>query len=266
MHHAEKMILVSPDALTAVKERPTSTENVTVSKLDQEMKDILSRLDMNPYDKVQQYNQILQRYLAYYNKSTRQPISVKVKDMTPHMLPIDVEGHNPPPNDEPAEGVAVSQSPDLDNLTIRTKLLSHFPVNLKKKGEAILSSMHDSDGVLTWNRQGELIHSGRLIKGSHVSDLVYDILQDRRGQGPPTGFDEFVKGLVEINIPERLVTNSNRRIKLQQLKHHGWTPPSRTSRIDEPPPSSKQPKRRKKSTSVKRTARVGRLNWESYTP
>lgn len=257
------MLLVSPESLTAVKERPTSTESVTAGKLDQELKDVLNQVDISPYDKVQRYNQILQRYLAFYNQTTKRPLSVKLTHVTNPNLE-----HQPPHQEDINEGLseALTGTMELDTHT-KTKLLSHFPVRFKNKGEAILNLIHDSGGILSWNKQGELSHSGKLLKGSHVSDLIYDLLQDRRGLEPPLGFDSFLKGLVEINIPERLVTNSYRRTQLQNIKQHGLITP-RTSRYDEsaPPANSKKRTKRKKGASTRSPtiSRIGRLNWEDY--
>ena len=60
MQHVKKMVLVPPETLSAVKDpRPVSTETFTRSKQDQELKEIINKTDLTPYDKIQRYNQIL---------------------------------------------------------------------------------------------------------------------------------------------------------------------------------------------------------------
>ena len=80
MQHAQKMVLVSPDTLSSLKDpKPVSSETFTRSKLDQELKEILDKTDLTPYDKVQRYNQILQRYLTFYDQTVKRPMTVKLR-------------------------------------------------------------------------------------------------------------------------------------------------------------------------------------------
>ncbi len=245
------MILVSPDVLNAMKDRPTSSEAVSIDNLDKELKETLQRHDVSPYDKVQIYNQILQRYMTYYTKSVNRPISVKVTNPTPPPPPIDAVGAQDAQQvDEPAV-----QPKDT------TSLLTNFPVSMVKKGQTILNLIQNSKGVLDWNQQGELVRDGEVIPGSHISDLVYDVLQYNKGVGfEPRGWEMFLQGLAKLNVPERLISNSNRRRTLQQIKKDAWTPPRQSSH--ESMPVTKSKKSRKKERAVPK--RVGRLQWESY--
>ena len=78
MQNAQKMILVNPEALSASKYRTVSSETVAKTRLDLELKDILDRTDLAPYDKLQLYNQVLQRYMAFYSHSSKRPVTFKV--------------------------------------------------------------------------------------------------------------------------------------------------------------------------------------------
>lgn len=248
MQHAQKMILVSPETLSTVKDpRPVSSETFTRSRLDQELKEVLDRTGMTPYDKVQEYNQILQRYLTFYNKTTKRPMTVKVLQ--------DQRPVNEGPDDQ-------QQPQDEDDAPVSTeKLLVNFPVSVKKKAQTFFKMIKDSKGVLDFNEQGELLVDGEVIEGSHVSDLVYDVLFGKTGF-EPRGMQEFLKGLVRLNVPERLIHNKNRRTMLRQLKQK--TPPGKkTQRVNTP--VYKPRKQASKAKSVRKSSRVGRLNWENYT-
>ena len=247
MQYAKKMVLVSPEMLSSIKDRPVSSEAVSTAKLDMEMKELLEEKNITPYEKVQKYNQILQRYLEYYNQTAKRPLSVKV--MSEKNMPED----NEPKDDD--QGMMMKERNQLDTM----KLLANFPVSLIKKGRTLLELIQDSKGVLDWNVQGEILHEGEVINGSHVSDLVYDMLQERRGF-EPRGSEQFLRGLVKINVPERLISNTSRRTKLQTLKRLEHTPP-RSSRLDMTPPSV-----RKKSTRSPPRNRMARLKWDSYNP
>ena len=169
MEHAKKMVLVSPEILNAVKDRPTSSESVTTGKLDDELKEILDKQNMSPYDKAQQYNQILQRYLTFYKKSVNKPLSVNV--IEDKKIPNETGAQNVPVEDHPIEPAL-----GISKLT-QEQILSNFPVSLVKKGKTIMDLIDSSHGMLDWNQQGELVKEGTIIPGSHISDLVYDVVQ-----------------------------------------------------------------------------------------
>ncbi len=130
-----------------------------------------------------------------------------------------------------------------------------------KKGRTILDLIQVSKGTLDWNEQGELIKEGTVIPGSHISDLVYDVVQSSGFE--PLGWEVFLDGLAKLNVPERLVTNTNRRRKLQQRKMQGWTPPGQVEGNKETN-TSKKTKKKKRPTSKIAVKRLGRLNWEKY--
>ena len=268
MQHAQKMVLVSPDTLTALKDpRPVSSETFTRSKLDHEMKELLEKTDLTPYDKVQRYNQILQRYLTFYDQTTRRPMNVKIT----HDRQTD---HAAVPENDNQNGN--QQSKDDDDTTepegatdvsrYNEKLLANFPVSIKKKAKTIFDMIQNSKGILDYNNQGELLLDGHVIRGSHITDLVYDILFGKSGF-EPRGVEQFLDGLVRLNVPERLIANKTRRSMLRQMKQ---TTPSESRKRTVVTPS--RGKRGKSSSSLgisksgrKMSKRIGRLNWETYT-
>ena len=259
MQHAKKMVLVSPETLAAVKDRPTSSTTANLAKLDGELKQILDRRDMLPFDKVQLYNQILQRYLAYYSQAAKKPITVKITQDTP----IDFEDVAEPQiahesSEAPLGGVA-----PMDKET--NKLLMNFPVTLKAKARSLLEMVKDSDGSMNYNKNGELIADGMVVPGSHISDLLYDILLGRRGF-EPRGSEQFLRGLIKMNVPERIVANSSRRYKMMKMKQQGLTPPGTPKSIHTISSSSDKVKKKKTASSKTTPLRKvkGLLNWDQY--
>ena len=258
MQHAKKMVLISPEVLNAAKDKPKSSDATNTDRLDVDMKEILDRRDVSPYDKAQQYNQILQRYLTFYNKSYNKPLSVSVlQDSTSNS---EIRPQNVSDEDQ------TNESSIDDTRMKREDVLSNFPAKVTKKGDTILDLIQKSKGVLDWNQQGELIKEGNVIPGSHISDLIYDAVQSSSFE--PLGWEQFLDGLAKMNVPERVVTNPNRRKRLQNMKKQGWTPPPvRQSMYDRIKDSSKQrskPSKSKRLSSKSPKKRIGRLNWEKY--
>lgn len=265
MQHTQKMVLVSPDLLSRAKDpRPVSSETVTRSKLDQELLHVLDDMDLVPYDKVQRYNQILQRYLTFYDQTTKRPLTVKLmqeKTTAPITLDNEDQRDDQQPQAQDMVETTKDSTPDhADRHTTADKLTINFPVTIKNKAKTLFNMIKDSKGLLDFNAQGELLVEGRTIRGSHISDLVYDVLMGKSSL-EPQGMEQFLSGLVRLNVPERLIVNKTRRSILRQMKQS--TPPRRkpggvTSILG---------KRGKSSRGVQkstRTKRVGRLNWETY--
>ena len=55
-----------------------ATCDTTLKNLDSEMNDILSSKQLNDEEKAKLYNQVLQRYLTYYDQRKGQPLHVKL--------------------------------------------------------------------------------------------------------------------------------------------------------------------------------------------
>ena len=263
MQHAKKMVLVSPEVLSSIKDRPVSSTATNTARLDQELKDTLNRQDLQPYDKVQLYNQILQRYLSYYDQTAKRPIRVSVTrdtlDEFNQQQPPQQD--NPPPQEQGDDAhLPVNGAEGLSPLDDSSKrLLLNFPVNLMTKARSMLELVKNSGGIVDYNDKGELIREGEVISGSHISDLIYDVLLGRRGF-EPRGWEHFLGGLVKLNVPERIISNTTRRYKMRQMKQQGWTPP----RTPSAPPNRSKTSKKKSSAKQAPIKRKARLNWESY--
>ena len=78
MEHARKMALVDPRLLDTLRSPPPPTDTVgkKVQALDDEMKTILDRKDLDDGTKVTLYNQVLQRYNVLVDKRVKEPVRV----------------------------------------------------------------------------------------------------------------------------------------------------------------------------------------------
>ena len=70
---------------------------------------------------------------------------------------------------------------------------------------------------MNWNEKGELMYENKLVTGSHVVDLVYDMLRHRKGF-EPVGWSVFARGLARMNVPENIVRNPQRQSAKQELE------------------------------------------------
>ena len=95
------MILVPENTLERLQQRQqmlTPPVTQTLKNLDSEMNDILSSKQLNDEAKATLYNQVLQRYLTYYDQRKGQPVQVKLT------TPKPVETLKPKESEETSKG------------------------------------------------------------------------------------------------------------------------------------------------------------------
>ena len=84
------MILVPENTLERLQQRQqilTPPVTQTLKNLDREMNDIISSKELDDEAKASLYNQVLQRYLTYYDQRKGQPLHVKLTTPKPVETP-----------------------------------------------------------------------------------------------------------------------------------------------------------------------------------
>lgn len=106
-----------------------------------------------------------------------------------------------------------------DNDTGNSKWLFGIPTTYKRNVTAILDHLRDHKDVLSWNDRGEIVYKGRVIPGSNLSDLLKDSQRQYKTLDP-YGDREFYRGWAELNIPEGLLGNDERKKEVRYYKNH----------------------------------------------
>ena len=169
---AKEMHLVDPKMLERLM-TPSEPKQRVLNQLDREMQAILERQDLPDREKVNMYNQVLQRYLNYKNK-----------DISPH----------PSPNQHASD-------------TIESDILRSLPKipHLRSKGINILERIKQ-DPNMTWNEQGEFVYRGETIPRSNMTDLVNAMIRSRK-HIRAHGWHPFARALHNSNIPQEYINN-----------------------------------------------------------
>ena len=97
MNYTRRMVLVPENTLERMQQRQqilTPAVTQFLKNLDIEMNDILYSKQLNDEQKAKLYNQVLQRYLTYYDQRKGQPLHVKLT------TPKPVETLKPEESDE----------------------------------------------------------------------------------------------------------------------------------------------------------------------
>ena len=191
------MALVDPRLLDALRSQPHPTDTVgkIVQTLDEEMKTILDRKDLDDGIKVTLYNQVLQRYNDLVDKRVKEPIrTISVNESTKASKTKDEE------KDE-----------DTPIRRLEATVLDTVPKSLQVKARRLMEHLKRN---VTWSDRGELVHKGVPIAGSNAVDLVHDLLRKRKTDAP-TGWQSLAKQLRTVNIPMELIGNAARRTYIQ---------------------------------------------------
>ena len=174
MNSVTKLALIEPRVLENLQS--SSPNAAAMTEIDKDMLKIIQSSNLSTSEKVNLYNQRLQRYLTFQEKQNT-PMQIQVK------------------------------SPKAESSTIESSLIGRFPKTLKGKAQALLDIIRNSN-AMSWNANGELIYQNAIIHGSHIEDLVNDVLKNKNKN--TTGWQVFARGLKSLNVPNTLVLNKAR--------------------------------------------------------
>ena len=211
MNHTKRMVLVPENTLERLQQRQqilTPPVTQTLRNLDSEMTDILSSKELDDEQKARLYNQVLQRYLTYYDQRKGQPLHVKIS--TPKAVETPKSEENEQPSEEPAPEKAISSA-------VEREVMKSVPKIYKAGARQLLDKIKEHQDVLHWNDEGELLYETKPIPGFHLVDLVNDTLRHRKGF-EPVGWSVFARGLARMNVPENLVRNPQRQSAVREFK------------------------------------------------
>ena len=149
--------------------------------MDQQMRGVLDRNDMNLEDKANLYQQTLWRYLKRFGQYKDKPlgtVQIRQDERTKAVL----SGSETPATDEGKNDPAV----------IEQDVLQSVPKTMRSRAERLLQRLKSHPGV-TWNPRGEIEYQGQLIKDSSLTDLVNDVLRERRNIAEPVGLEPLLQ-------------------------------------------------------------------------
>ena len=237
------MVLVPEYTLERLQQQQkilTPPVTQTLRNLDVEMSEILSNKHLDDEEKAKLYNQALQRYLKFYDQRKAQPLHVKLTSSKAEETPLQQEKSDTLTESLPTE---TSEDPAIEQ-----EVMKSVHKVYKTGARQLLDKIKDNRDVLHWNNKGELLYEEKAISGSHLVDLVNDILRHRKGF-EPVGWSVFARGLARMNVPENLVRNPQRQSAVREFKTRlkDKTPTSPHSRwlLTPTPPSTSAPVKRR---------------------
>ena len=169
--------------LDTLRSPPPSTDTLgkKVQALDDEMKTILDRKDLDDRTKVTLYNQVLQRYNVLSDKHVKEPVRVVTVNESGTGAGAAGAGAT-----EGAVGAPATTS------GIEADVVGTVPKTMQGKARRLMEH----------------------LKRDLVVDLVNDLLRKRKTD--PTGWQPFARQLRAMNLPMELVGNVTRRAYIRQ--------------------------------------------------
>ena len=167
-----------------------------LTELDEEMKSILLRTDLDQSAKAIAYSQILDKYLK-----------VKQKVQRPEPITL-IEDQSVKSNDAVGE---TSASPRV-NEKIDIKV---FPKQFQNRAQNVLNHIKRSSN-LDWDEKGVVIIDGNPIAGSNIIDLVNEAIRPNQTT-QHIGSIPFMKSLIESNVPRSWLGSKNSLPETSQL-------------------------------------------------
>lgn len=200
--------MISPHQLESLTQKKTSGENIA-ERVQHDLEEKMQHVLKSPgpsYSKSLQYNDLLEKYLTLLRKEDARgrEIVLKVPATSSENMGEDANAH-----------IRIEEGEIDNDDKIQEEILDNIGSRNRKNAAYILQKLRDSD-LLRWNRSGEIIVRDKLIKGSHMMDLMKTLTNRRfHTKTIPRGWEEFLKTISELNIPITVVTNTHAREQLR---------------------------------------------------
>ena len=168
MERMQNTLLYAGDA------KSSQTPGTPMSRLDEEMNNILNSNIADERDKWARYSQLLQRYL--------------------HLKEID----------KPAT-VNEKEDAQKDNEDIDAKIIATIPMKYRSKARHLLEGLRETEH-LKFNMEKVYI-DGVLLPGGNIIDLINDATRNRKTVSAPLGHLQFAAALQRAHIPKEFIGN-----------------------------------------------------------
>lgn len=202
---AKKMILVDPlqwkrigdDSRTVNSPFPDSLET-NISSLNSSIKEIIDRDGVDNYNKANEYQQALQRYLHMIDKYKQRPLGQ-----------INIPDKQNDENDQ------LKKETPLEEIHPDASLISSIPPKHRDKAKLLISHIQKSPEI-SWDNKNQLKIGEKTVEGSNKIDLIHDLTRDRKVINPPKGWLELTDALKNTNVSREIIGNRNRWLFINQ--------------------------------------------------
>ena len=185
--------------------------------LDDQMKNILNKTNIDENEKVMMYNELLSRYLNYNQQSSHVQQHAQQEQQQQQQAPV--EDHS-----QHVSSSLQQQYPEIkDSIVLLNKMKSYneekppiqkknktYHYNLtfiqKQKAENILAWIRKFPSHIEWDDKGKVVFnkfksSSSANANANINDLIYHAVSNKKQSTPP-GYTPFRKILKSTNLPD----------------------------------------------------------------
>ena len=142
-----------------------------------------------------------------------------------------------------------------------------MPPTLQKHARQLLLRLIKRKDLISWNDNGEVTIEGKQIAGSHIGDLVSDVLRTRKATTPLRS--SFLDVLAKANVPDEFVRNKTALAQFRKMKNGEVSrrppglPALQQRDIDDENEIQLVQSIRKKKKRVPKVKRLGNIKWKN---
>ena len=252
---AAKLALIDPDLLLRLVNNqinPLPPANPTlkeINRIDHNMQSVLSDTLSDPDTQVKKFNELLTKYNIQKENFQKSPT-------VPSFKSADT-------NSDQTQSVTKFSRWMEDTI-------ESLPKSVKKTGQLLLNHIKNSGGKLGWDEHGRMMLHGAVIPQTNILDLIHSVVRSRKKAPPPSGVDQFVSALMELNTPTELLRNKPKTTltpptpRSRSRRQEDYETPSGYDYSDETPSKTKGKRKTKRRRDIDAESFQTPLNWEKF--
>ena len=215
MKHARRMVMVPEETWEMFLEEKRKRQLLKSNLLDQKRLQNLGAIetliheDPRPFrEKEHEYNTYLQQSLMLQEQSDKRNAPAPPPPPPPPLAAPVTPG-------APPEEKAAEESKIKEDYSLWEEVKATVPKAMTAKALRLMSRIKHHPN-LSWNPQGQLEVNGQTQKGTHIVDLVNDLVRHRTKQDPPEGWTTLGHYLATSHTPRELIGNPERWVWMKK--------------------------------------------------
>ena len=198
-------MIISEEEYERLKKRPKISNPIKREFFESEkqMKDVLNESEIPNDKKIRLFTENLNHMKKQYDELIK-PKQVRVATNQ---------------QKDPEESFTREEESLVSKISLENSLIKSLPKSNQVTAELILNHLKNFPKIIKWNEFGELIYKDETIRESNLTDLISNVLSQKKSTAPPLLHETiFLKALSETNTPETWIKNKSKKKILQSYK------------------------------------------------
>jgi hypothetical protein len=142
--------------------------------------------------KLRVYNNLTKRIKSEDKRNNEKPLLVKLSnEMESNNFPTPIHNNH--------------SKPKVTSITLPPGMTT-IPPKFQPKFNSMMEIIKNNKEKFSWDREGQFIRNGVVIKQSNVTDLLNTVIRGLKPHAPLIGHSEFMQTLSDMNVPKTLLS------------------------------------------------------------